>query len=213
MYAGLELAPESELDLGRPAARSVGIASTSTAVEVERSAVGLPSAASTVSARSAIAAFTIANQRLYPGESLLADSWGNPLSYEPAYFRERTLLRGFTPIDISQAQPVASQVPATRIIIPAIDVDSTVSELAILDLGGSRTYETPANTVGHIPATANAGEANSAWFFGHTESLTMGEGSVFFNLGKIPDKLRRGEDVHILTYNGEQQYLYRVTSS
>ena len=92
-------------------------------------------------------------------------------------------------------------------------MDSAIKELAILDLGGSRAYETPANTVGHIPATANAGEANSSWFFGHTESPTMGEGSVFFNLRDIPDKLRRGEDVYIIAVNEQRKYLYRATSS
>ena len=159
------------------------------------------------------AAFAISSQFLYPGESLLAGSWSNPLSFEPAYYQEDTLLRGFTPIDSGQVQPVHTLAPATRIIIPSINVDSGIEELAILDLGGSRAYETPANTVGHIPATANAGEANSSWFFGHTESPTLGEGSVFFNLRDIPDKLRLGEDVYIITGNGEQQYLYRVTSS
>ena len=158
-------------------------------------------------------AFAIANQRLYPGDALLAGSWSNPLSYEPAYYRDNNLLRGFTPIDTGLFQPVQSVAPATRIMIPSINVDSIVKELAILDLGGSRAYETPANTVGHIPATANAGEANGFWLFGHTESPTLGEGSVFFNLRDIPDKLRRGEDVYIITDNGQDQFLYRVTSS
>jgi len=166
-----------------------------------------------VSLGAAPAAFAISSQLLYPGESLLAGFWSNPLSFEPAYYREDTLLRGFIPVATGQVQPVHSLTPATRITIPSINLDSAIRELAILDLGGSRAYETPANTVGHIPATANAGEANSSWFFGHTESPTLGEGSVFFNLRDIPDKLRRGEDVYIITDNGEHQYLYRVTSS
>ena len=166
-----------------------------------------------VSSGAPAAPFAISSQRLYPGESLLAGYWSNPLSFEPAYYREHTLLRGFTPIDGGQVAPLHSVTPATRIIIPSVNVDSAISELAILDLGGSRAYETPANTVGHIPATANAGEANGSWFFGHTESPTLGEGSVFFNLRDIPDKLRRGEDVYIIADNGQRQYLYRVTSS
>ncbi|MCI0898685.1 MAG: hypothetical protein J4O11_10360, partial [Chloroflexi bacterium] len=39
------------------------------------------------------------------------------------------------------------------------------------------------------------------------------EGSVFFNLQKIPEKLRNGEDVFIITDNGLNQFLYRATSS
>ena len=211
----LELAPESGLDLG-PAATTPRLAprtGSATGLDPIGEGDAFNAAPAKVSSGAPAAAFAIASQRLYPGESLLAGSWSNPLSFEPADYRELTLLRGFTPIDAGQVPPVQSVTPATRIIIPSINVDSAIKELAILDLGGSRAYETPANTVGHIPATANAGEANGSWFFGHTESPTMGEGSVFFNLRDIPDKLRRGEDVYVVTDNGQRQYLYRVTSS
>ena len=102
---------------------------------------------------------------------------------------------------------------ATRLIVPSIGIDSSVKELEIFELGGSRAYETPSNTVGHIPETANAGERGSSWFFGHTESPIGGEDSVFFNLGDIAEKLHNGEEVFIVADNGGQQFLYRVTSS
>ena len=214
-YPALQLAAESELgvdsvDTISKVAPGSGIG---TGLDLVDEGASFNTAPAKVSLGRPAAAFAIASQRLYPGESLLAGSWSNPLSFEPAYYRENTLLQGFTPIDIGEIQPVQSLTPATRIIIPSINVDSAIKELAILDLGGSRAYETPANTVGHIPATANAGESNSSWFFGHTESPTLGEGSVFFNLRDIPDKLRLGEDVYILADNGQRQYLYRVTSS
>lgn len=155
----------------------------------------------------------IRSRQLYPGDALIASAWSNPWSYEPPSFREELLLQGFTPIPLDQARPLEGLSSATRLIIPSVSIDSSVSELAILDLGGSRAYETPANTVGHIPETAEAGEAGSSWFFGHTESPTLGEGSVFFNLGKIPDKLRDGEDIFIIADNGQQQFLYKATSS
>jgi sortase (surface protein transpeptidase) len=161
----------------------------------------------------AISAAAISNQRLFPGESLGATSWSNPLGYEPPSYREQLLLQGFTPVELGRAVPGDRLAAAGRIIVPSIGVDSVVSELAILDLSGSRAYETPSNVVGHIPETANAGEAGSSWFFGHTESPTLGEGSVFFDLRKIPGKLREGEEVFIITDNGLEQYLYRATSS
>jgi sortase (surface protein transpeptidase) len=161
----------------------------------------------------AISAAAIRNQRLYPGESLGAASWSNPLGYEPPSYREHLLLQGFTPVKAGRAVAAGGSAAAGRIIVPSIGVDSLVSELAILDLSGSRAYETPSNVVGHIPETANAGEAGSSWFFGHTESPTLGEGSVFFDLRKIPGKLRDGEEVFIITDNGQEQYLYRATSS
>jgi len=91
----------------------------------------------------------ISNQQLFPGESLQASFWSNPLSYESASYRERILLQGFNAVDLNQGLALGSGDPATRLIIPSIEVDSGVDELAILDLGGSRAYETPANTVGN----------------------------------------------------------------
>ena len=161
----------------------------------------------------AISPAAIGARQLYPGEALLAGYWGNPWAYEPPSYRETLLLQGFTPIGLDDLSFGNVRPTATRIQVPAIGIDSSVKELEILELGGSRAYETPANTVGHIPETANAGEMGSSWFFGHTESPTLGEGSVFFSLSKIPEKLRSGEDVFIITDNGEEQFLYRATSS
>ena len=141
------------------------------------------------------------------------DAWGNPLAYEPSDYRKEVLLRGFTPMNASQALPVGSQPPATRITLPEIGIDSTVNELAILNVGDSRAYETPANTVGHIAELANGGEAGSSWFFAHLESPIAGEGSVFYNLPQIPGKLRNGEDVFVVTDNGSRKYLYRITET
>jgi sortase (surface protein transpeptidase) len=163
--------------------------------------------------RPQVPAIAIGSQRLYPGESLLASAWSDPQSYAPLSYREQILLQRFTPVEIDQSQLLGTLPAATRIIVPSIGVDSTVKELQILDLGGSRAYETPDRAVGHIPETAEAGEAGASWFFGHTESPTLGEGSVFFNLQKIPEKLLNGEDVFIITDNGRNQYLYRATSS
>ena len=154
----------------------------------------------------------ISDTPLYPGDSLSADSWNSPRSYEPLELREQALLQGFTSIDPDDPTlgPIA---PANRIIIPAIGIDSTVTELSILDLENSRTYETPKNAVGHIPETANAGEAGDSWFFGHTESPLRGEGSVFFTLQNVPKRLKNGETVYIITDNGSDRFLYRATGT
>ena len=155
----------------------------------------------------------IGRQQLYPGDALSPSSWSNPWSYEPRAYWTQQFLQGFTPVDPGQTPPSGTLVAATRLILPSIDVDTTVKELEILEMGDSRAYETPDRVVGHIPETANAGETGSSWFFGHTESPILGEGSVFFNLRKVPDKLRRGEDVFIIAENGQHQFLYRITSS
>jgi len=155
----------------------------------------------------------IAGQTVTHGESPLIDVWSDPLSYEPLDYRREVLLRGFTLMEFNQAAPVGTLPAATRLIIPEIGVSSGVTELAIRDLGDSRGYETPVNTVGHIPEVANPGEAGSSWFFAHLESPIVGEGSVFYNLTRIPGMLGSGQDVFVIADTGSRQYLYRITST
>src|SRR5918992_1609417 len=45
-----------------------------------------------------VPASAMANQRLYAGDPLTADSWVNPLAYEPLDYQEQVLLQGFTPM-------------------------------------------------------------------------------------------------------------------
>ena len=155
----------------------------------------------------------IAGQTVTYGESPLIDAWSDPLSYEPLDYRREVLLRGFTPMAFNLAAPVGTLPAATRLILPEIGVDSGVTELAIQDLGDSRAYETPVNTIGHIPQVANPGEAGSAWFFAHLESPIVGEGSVFYNLTRIPDMLAKGENVFVIADTGSRQYLYRLITT
>ena len=161
---------------------------------------------------SSITGSAVSNVSLFPGKAVTAESWNDPFGYEPAYLRERVLLDGFMPIG-EAGVTIGDIQPSTRILVPSIGIDSTISELSILDLGDSRAYESPDNTVGHIPESANAGEQGTSWFFGHTESPISREGSVFFNLQKVPEKLRNGEDVFIITDNGANQFLYRATAT
>ena len=124
------------------------------------------------------------------------------------------LPQGFALINFaSEENPLTEQPAATRMRIPAVGIDSTVVELAIRDLGDQLAYQTPNRTVGHIPETYDAGENGEAWFFGHTESPILDEGSVFLNLQQIPDLLRQGKDVQIITDNGTEEFLYQVTAT
>ena len=124
------------------------------------------------------------------------------------------LPQGFALINFaSEENPLTEQPAATRMRIPAVGIDSTVVELAIRDLGDQLAYQTPNRTVGHIPETYDAGENGEAWFFGHTESPILDEGSVFLNLQQIPELLRQGKDVQIITDNGTEEFLYQVTAT
>ena len=157
-----------------------------------------------------ISAAAIAAQNLYPGEAIRPSYWSNPLEYEPASYIEASFIQGFKPVDASSLPPPGTLAAPSRLIIPAIEVDSEVSGLKILDLGDSRAYETPKHVVGYIPEMANPGEKGSAWFFGHLESPIAREGNVFYNLPKIPGLLRKGEDVYAIVENGNTSFLYRI---
>jgi LPXTG-site transpeptidase (sortase) family protein len=120
---------------------------------------------------------------------------------------------GFVLIDLTEENSLAPVAAATSISVLGVEIDASIVELSIQDLGGRRAYETPDNSVGHIPETHDAGENGDAWFFGHMESPLIGEGSVFRNLDQIPDKLANGEEVQIITSNGTEEFLYRVTAT
>ena len=160
-----------------------------------------------------ISSSAIAAQQLYPGEAIKATYWSNPLEYEPASYIEEYLIQGFRPIDPFLIPPVGTLPAPTHIIIPSIRVDSEVEGLEIVDVGDSRAYVTPKHIVGHIPELANPGEQGSTWFFGHLESPLAGEGNVFYSLPKIPDLLRRGEDVYTMVAAGSVTYLYQITEA
>ncbi|MBM3943259.1 MAG: sortase [SAR202 cluster bacterium] len=147
------------------------------------------------------------------GTDLQASGWANPLGYRSGELRQAELIKTFSPLGKGRAAAVGTLRPATQLSIPILDVQSSVAELKITTLDDRRAYETPRLTVGHIPETANAGEEGSAWFFGHLESPLAGEGSVFYSLPQIPEILKQGKDVYIVTQSNDQQFLYRVTST
>jgi LPXTG-site transpeptidase (sortase) family protein len=100
--------------------------------------------------------------------------------------------------------------PASRISISSIGLDSKVKELEIVVREDSLAWETPKHVAGHIPTTALPGERGQGWYFGHLESPIRGEGNVFRRLPEIPGLLRSGEPVYILLEAAERQYRYRV---
>ncbi len=151
----------------------------------------------------------IAAQLMFPGEALPPVNWGNPMEAEAGYAPKNPIVGDFNPVTPSSRHTLPVPV---KITIPAIDVDSEVISLQIVDLGDSLAYETPKNVVGHIPETFNAGESGTAWFFGHLESPIQGEGNVFWRLPELPDLLREGP-VFATVENGESAFLYRLTSS
>ena len=156
---------------------------------------------------------------LYPATHIHPKFWAQPLwsGGEPYLYNPGSpgagLPDGFRAVSaIDDALRRGEGALTTRITIPLIDVDSGTKELAILNLGDSRAYETPKRLVGHIPRTSNPGELGNAWYFGHLESPIKGEGNVFQRLPEIPDLLRDGDEVFVELESADGRvFLYKTT--
>ena len=152
-----------------------------------------------------------ASQVLYPGALIPARQWADPRG---AIDADVPALQGFTPVsDIGRQSIASSARRAERILIPALKVDAAIEELAVLDVGDSRAYETPPFAVGHIPDSPDAGSSGNGWYFGHLETPLQSGGNVFARLPSVPTLLRDGEDVHIILQSSGRDYLYLVTET
>jgi LPXTG-site transpeptidase (sortase) family protein len=150
---------------------------------------------------------------LYPGDRINPRYWDDPARAGPGPFGAPGIPDGF--LAVSSRDPAVAEVSttqATRIRIPAIGLDADVAELALLDLGEQRAYQTPNNVVGHIPQTAQPGQLDTGWLFGHLESFAGGEGSIFRRLPEIRDLLLE-DPVDIFFETETVDYMYRVTST
>ena len=152
---------------------------------------------------------------IYPGSLVPSLSWDDPRWTDVDYDSYRALFEGFTLLDGDGAPEETGGLTApTRIEIPAIDLGSTVKALEVLNYGDARGWETPKDVVGHIPTTPKPGETGNGYLFGHLQSPIRGEGSVFRNLARVPDLLRKGQDVYVVLYNEEDTaYLYQIVQT
>jgi LPXTG-site transpeptidase (sortase) family protein len=99
--------------------------------------------------------------------------------------------------------PVAAALPARRLVIPTIGLDTKVIQLGTkLDKYGQIAWETAPFAVGQHKGLAGPGQNGNMVLSGHISSPN--EGAVFHHL---PD-LNVGEGVIVAT--DERQYLYRV---
>ena len=152
----------------------------------------------------------------YPGHRIHPKYWDRPLKAGADDYTYGVIPRedGFLEVAPDSGRPKGSLSDAVHIRIPSIGVDSEVANLAILDLGDSKQYETPAHVVGRIPETSNPGEIGNTWLFGHLESPIRGEGNVFRRLPDIPEILKNGDPVYVNLLNMEgEEFMYQITST
>ena len=104
---------------------------------------------------------------------------------------------------LSGKPPIAAALPARRLLIPTLGLDSKVIQLGTkLDRHGQLAWETAPFAVGQHKGLAGPGQNGNMVLSGHISSPN--EGAVFHHL---PD-LKVGEGVIVGTE--ERQYLYRV---
>jgi LPXTG-site transpeptidase (sortase) family protein len=150
---------------------------------------------------------------LYPGDQLNPKYWSEPEWAGSDPFGGPSIPDDFVPVlSIDVFRDFNPTAEAVQIRIPSINLISTVAELAIVDLGDQKSYQTPNNTVGHIPSTSSPGQQGSGWFFGHLESFAAREGSIFRHLPEITELIKQDPvDVYLETPDAE--YIYRVTGT
>ena len=99
--------------------------------------------------------------------------------------------------------PIAAALPARRVVIPTIGVDSKIIQLGTkLDRRGQIAWETAPFAVGQHKGLAGPGQNGNMVLSGHVSSPN--EGGIFHHL----PELKVGEGVIVST--DERQYLYRV---
>jgi LPXTG-site transpeptidase (sortase) family protein len=109
-------------------------------------------------------------------------------------------------VPVPQKLPSVQALPAKRLIIPTLGLDSKVIQLGTrLDKRGQLAWETAAFAIGHHRGTAGPGQNGNMVLSGHISS--PGEGAVFHRL----PELKVGEGVIVAT--DERQYLYRVAET
>lgn len=150
---------------------------------------------------------------IYPGGNMNPRYWSEPHWAGNLPFGGPTIPDGFVPVDASDmAQASISGERALRMRIPSIDLDASVLELEILDLGDSREWSTPDKVVGHIPTTAHPGELANGWYFGHLDDFLSNEGDIFRRLPEISAMIK-DDPVDIFLTTSDAEYMYRVTNT
>ena len=164
--------------------------------------------------------FDLSNyQSTYPGIRTHSKYWGQPLwagTDEFVYDEDldQEVIMGF--IDASNTTITENNGINDRGVhlrIPVINLTSPIEELSIIDLGNSKSYETPKHGVGHIINSSLPGQLGNGWFFGHLESPIRGEGNVFKDLPKLANHLTNGDPVYIIVQTRAIEYLYQAISS
>ncbi len=136
-------------------------------------------------------------------EEVAAD--GRPVA--PMEIPEEALAANWNPFPLGPPagsgnanQPPPKLPPVNRIVIPKIELDSSVVEISTKIEKGELIWQTASNAVGHHQGTADPGEVGNIVLSGHIRSLR--EGMVF---NRLP-QLAPGDTVYLYSEFGKFRY-------
>lgn len=101
-------------------------------------------------------------------------------------------------------------VQPNRIEIPAINLDSQISQVEANWIGDRLLWDIPQNIVGYHKGTAQPGAFGNTILSGHISSPIKREGAIFKNLPDIAPLLIEGQPVDVILHTTEARYLYRI---
>lgn len=140
-------------------------------------------------------------------ESLTSEEAATGGSSTPMEIPEEALAANWNPFpqgppagsgDANQKPPKLP--PANRIVIPRIELDSSVIEVSTKVERGELVWQTASNAVGHHQGTADPGEVGNVVLSGHIRSLR--EGMVF---NRLPE-LAPGDTIYLYSELGKFRY-------
>jgi len=102
--------------------------------------------------------------------------------------------------------------PVLRMVIPAVDIDSVVTQLSQVDTKDGKAWQNPKNVVGHIQSSSSIDLPSKGWYFGHLESPILGNGNVFNKLPLFADLIREkgDESFHIFLETNNHKFIYNA---
>ncbi len=96
----------------------------------------------------------------------------------------------------------------TRIVAPAIDLDTSVVEVGVVKENGRAVWETAWHAAGHHLSSARPGQPGNMVISGHVSVADPGaNAAVFANLSR----LKAGDVVEV--YSGTDRYVYTIQST
>ena len=125
----------------------------------------------------------------------------------PGEYSQRVAELGYAEMPSAAAWPVGTQPAASRLIVPALGIDTRLDEVSVSgsSIANYASADNPA--AGYATVTANPGERGAMWLFGPTGSGARSFGS----LNRAPALIDEGDELLMFVNTSDRDYLYAAT--